>query len=58
MIFLFGGERPPNKKPSDFAGAALAITALQNGPKTVYSVDRHLNWVDGLMRLDPGHGSS
>ena len=47
-----------HEKNLDFADAVLAITALRKGPKTVYSFDRHLNRVDGLKRLEPGHGNS
>ena len=46
------------EKNLDFADAVLAITALRKGPKTIYSFDRHLNRVDGLKRLEPGHGNS
>jgi predicted nucleic acid-binding protein len=46
------------EKNLDFADAVLAITALRKGPKIIYSFDRHLNRVDGLKRLEPGHGNS
>ncbi len=47
-----------HEKNLDFADAVLATTALRKGPKVVYSFDRHLNRVDGLKRLEPGHGNS
>jgi len=46
------------EKNLDFADAVLAITALRKGLKIIYSFDRHLNRVDGLKRLEPGHGNS
>lgn len=46
------------EKNLDFADAVLAITALRKGPKIIYSFDRHLNRVDSLKRLEPGHGNS
>ncbi|MEW6375502.1 MAG: PIN domain-containing protein [Thermodesulfobacteriota bacterium] len=47
-----------HKKNLDFADAILAITSLRKGPKIIYSFDRHLDRVDGLKRLEPGHGDS
>lgn len=47
-----------HKKNLDFADAILAITALRKGPKIIYSFDRDLDRVDGLKRLEPGHGDS
>jgi len=46
------------EKNLDFADAVLAITALRKGSKMIYSFDRHLNRVDGLKRLEPGHANS
>ena len=58
LDLLIGSLSLYHEKNLDFADAVLAVTALRNGPKMVYSFDRHLNRVDGLKRLEPGHGNS
>ena len=58
LDLLIGALSLYHEKNLDFADAVLAITALRKGPKVVYSFDRHLNRVDGLKRLEPGHGNS
>ena len=58
LDLLIGSLSLYHEKNLDFADAVLAVTALRNGPKMVYSFYRHLNRVDGLKRLEPGHGNS
>ena len=58
LDLLIGALTLYHEKNLDFADAVLAITALRKGPKMIYSFDRHLNRVDGLKRLEPGHGNS
>ncbi len=58
LDLLIGALSLYHEKNLDFADAVLAITALRKGPKMVYSFDRHLNRVDGLKRLEPGHANS
>jgi uncharacterized protein len=55
---LIGALTLYHEKNLDFADAVLAVMALRKGPKMIYSFDRHLNRVDGLKRLEPGHGNS
>ena len=55
---LIGALTLYHEKNLDFADAVLAITALRKGPKIICSFDRHLDRVDGLKRLEPGHGNS
>ena len=56
LDLLIGALTLYHEKNLDFADAVLAITALRKGPKIICSFDRHLNRVDGLKRLEPGHG--
>ena len=42
------------KRNLDFADALLGVTALQPGPPSVYSFDKHLDRIDGVNRLTPG----
>jgi len=58
LDLLIGALTLYHEKNLDFADAILAITALRKGPKIIYSFDRDLNRVDGLKRLEPGHGNS
>jgi predicted nucleic acid-binding protein len=58
LDLLIGGLTLYHEKNLDFADAVLAITALRKGPKMIYSFDRHLNRVDGLKGLEPGHANS
>jgi predicted nucleic acid-binding protein len=58
LDLLIGALSLYHEKNLDFGDAVLAITALQKGPKVIYSFDRHLNRVDGLKRLEPGHANS
>ena len=58
LDLLIGALTLYHEKNLDFADAVLAITALRKGPKMIYSFDRHLNRVDGLKRLEPGHTNS
>jgi predicted nucleic acid-binding protein len=41
-------------KGVDFADALLAARSLHNGPRQVYSFDKHFDRVAGLERLEPG----
>ena len=43
------------KKNIDFADALLAATAIQYGPPLIYSFDQHLDRIEGVKRLTPGH---
>lgn len=43
------------KKNIDFADALLAATAIQYGPPLIYSFDHHLDRIEGVKRLTPGH---
>jgi predicted nucleic acid-binding protein len=45
------------KKNLDFADALLGVTALQQGPPSVYSFDQHLDRIDGVKRLTPGQNA-
>lgn len=45
------------KKNLDFADALLGVTALENGPPSVYSFDQHLERIDGVKRLIPGQNA-
>jgi predicted nucleic acid-binding protein len=58
LDLLIGALTLFSEKNLNFADAILAITALRKGPKIIYSLDHHLNRVDGLKRLEPGHGNS
>ena len=58
LDLLIGALTLYDEKNLDFADAILAMTALRTGPKIIYSFDRHLNRVEGLKRLEPGHGNS
>jgi predicted nucleic acid-binding protein len=58
LDLLIGALNLYQEKNLDFADAVLPTTALRRGPKMVYSFDRHLDRVDGLKRLESGHGNS
>jgi len=57
LDLLIGALNLYHEKNLDFADAVLAMTALQKGPKRIYSFDRHLDRVDGIKRLAPGHAN-
>jgi len=53
LDLLMGALSLYHEKNLDFADAILALTALRNGPKVIYSFDRDLDRVDGIKRLEP-----